>query len=375
MKILLITPEFPPHHTGGGWVVFENLAKTYKKLWHDVLVISGDHTIKNIFTSIISQQESWIDIVRIPEIYTPTSLLNTVMPIPIWYQWKLARIIREFAPDFTHIHGYGLFMPAQLARICRDLDIAYTFTIHGAPVSPAKMWNFIISLAYRFYHRYYGFPMLDGANRLTAVSSFARDFDIFTKWKSKIEIIGNGIDPDEYSDPGYDIYKQRWIRKGKNTKIILSLGRIEWIKWFEKIIEKIPEMVKAGYDIRYVIAWRDNGYQKQLEEIAKSLWAMERIFFLGYIDGLDKMSALFHCETIAIPSITETFSIVALEARLLNKPAITTFSGWLVTAFAWYDRVYSLEEWKKSFLESSSGSDNIDVYSWDSIANGYLLNL
>lgn len=200
-NILLIVPEFPPHHTGGGGVVFENLAKTYQKLGHTVLVISGDHTRKNILAPLKIQEEQGIDIIRIPEFFTPLSLLNTVMPIPIWYQRKLKKVITDFKPDFTHIHGYGLFMPAQLARICRQLRIPYTFTIHGAPVSPEKMGNLIISSAYNLYHQQYGFPMLDGAERITAVSSFARDFDIFEKWKSRIEVIGNGINPEEYKDP------------------------------------------------------------------------------------------------------------------------------------------------------------------------------
>ena len=53
MRILLGVPEFPPHHIGWWGVVFESLAKEYQKLWHDVLVISGDYTKNNIFSLLV----------------------------------------------------------------------------------------------------------------------------------------------------------------------------------------------------------------------------------------------------------------------------------------------------------------------------------
>ena len=39
MKILLIVPEYPPYSIGGGGVVYEALAKTYRKMGHKVVVI------------------------------------------------------------------------------------------------------------------------------------------------------------------------------------------------------------------------------------------------------------------------------------------------------------------------------------------------
>lgn len=91
-------------------------------------------------------------------------------------------------------------MPAQVARILKNLHKEYIFTIHGAPVSPDKMGNKIISSAYNFYHKYYGFPLLNNAKRLTAVSEFAKNFEIFSPWKEKIEVIGNGINPEDYEN-------------------------------------------------------------------------------------------------------------------------------------------------------------------------------
>lgn len=372
MKIILGIPEFPPNYTWWGGVVFENLAKTYQKQWHEVLVISGDHTKNNIFSSLKKRKEQDTNLIRIPEFYTPISLLNTVMPYPFWYDVSLKKIIKNFAPDFVHIHGYGLFVPAQLGRICRKLGIDYTFTIHGAPVSPEKMKNPIISMAYNFYHTFYGFPLLDGAKRLTAVSSFARDFDIFKKYKDKIEIIGNGINPQEYKKVDFDIFEKRGIKKHKDTKIILSLGRIERIKWFEKIIALLPKMIQKWHNPHYAIAGRDNGHKKQLQTLAQKFWVSDRVHYLWFVEQEEKMSALQSTDIVAIPSETETYGMVALEARIFQKPVLTTFAGWLKDALLWYDCAFGLEDFEQALITRSASDKNISDFYWSKIWKQYL---
>lgn len=373
MKILLIVPEFPPHHTWWGGVVFESLAKTYTKLWNEVLVISWDYTENNIFKKLKQKKEKSVDIIRIPELYTPISLLNTVMPIPFWYNKKLKKIVKEFNPKFVHIHGYGLFMPAQLSKICRKLKILYTFTIHWAPVSPEKMKNPIISFAYNFYHRFYGFPMLDWANRLTAVSSYARDFEIFKNYKDKIEIIWNGINSEEYKKPDFDIFSEKKIRKDENTKIILSLWRIEWWKGFQKIIELLPEMEDKWYKVKYCIWGRDNWYRSKLYTLSKKLGVDDNIVYLDFLSWDNKLSALYNCDVFAVPSIEwETFGISALEWRFVWKPIITSFIWWLKDALDWYDNAYKIEDWEKAFFKKSISDEKINNFFYEEIAKNYI---
>lgn len=373
MKILLWVPEYPPNHIGWWGIVFENLYKAYTELWHEVLVISWDHTQKNIFLPLkIKQLDSW-NIVKIPEIFTPLSLLHTVMPYPFWYTKRIKQIIEDFNPDFIHIHGYWLFMPAQLAKICRALKLDYTFTIHGAPVSPEKMKNPIISWVYNFYNTYYWYPMLDWAKSITAVSQYAKDFQIFSNYTKNIQIIWNGINPREYKKVGENIFEQKWIWKNEKSLIILSLWRIEWIKWFDKIIKLLPDMIQKWYNVEYVIAWRDNGEKESLVELATELWVSERVHYLGFIENNHKMSALTHCDIVAIPSETESYWLVALEARKFLKPIITTFAGWLKDALKWYDFAYTLDEYEKSFWVDEVIDTNISNFYWWEIANKYIL--
>ena len=373
MNILLIVPEFPPNHIGWWGIVFENLAKTYQNLWRKVLVFTGDHTKKNIFSPINIENIDWIDIVKIPELYTPLSMLDSVMPIPIWYSRSIKKIIRNFNPDFTHIHWYWLFMPAQLGKICRQISLDYTFTIHWAPVSPDKMNNALISNAYKFYHKFYGFPLLNWAKSITAVSQYAKEFDIFHDYRDKIIVVWNWINPSEYTKVGTNVFTEKWIQTNNNTIIILSLWRIEWIKGFDKIIRLIPQMINSWYDVKYVIAWRDNWAKNSLQQLAKELEVEKNIHYLGFIENDEKMSALTHCNVVAIPSETESYWLVALEARLFLKPVITTFAGWLKDALDWYNWAYKLDDYEKSFNWDIKNNKNISDFYWQEIANKYIL--
>jgi glycosyltransferase involved in cell wall biosynthesis len=379
MKILLVIPHFPPPLIGGGDAVYVDLVNVYKKLGHEVHVLFGDQTEKNYLANYTEFQKEGVFFYRFPMYPTPSfaGILSTVLPINFWASIGIKKVLQQINPGFVHIHGYGLFMPAQVAKACIKLKIKYTFTIHGAPVSPAQMKNPIISLAYSFYRKFYGFPLLQNANRLTAVSTFAADFPEFVEYRHKIEIIYNGIDTTPPAQEDFDICKYLDIQKKENTKIILSLGRIEWWKGFQKIIELIPEMTKKGYEPIYCIAGKDNGYKKTIIELAKKLEIEKNIKFIGFIEGGTKNNLLNNINILAIPSINgETFGLTALEGRLYKKPIVTTFFGGLKDALDGYSYSYNLENWEKAFGIDSDlvkgSEDDLSMYKWENIANQYL---
>jgi glycosyltransferase involved in cell wall biosynthesis len=378
MKILLVVPHFPPPLIGGGDAVYVDLVNNYKKLGHQVHVLFGDQTEKSYFKNFSEFQDDGTFFYKFPMYPTPVfaGILSTVLPINLVATFGIKKILKQINPDFVHIHGYGLFMPAQVAKVCAKLKIKYTFTIHGAPVSPAQMKNPIISLAYGFYRKFYGFPLLKNAERLTAVSTFAADFTEFKGYKGQIEIIYNGIDTTAPKQEEFDIYTHLSIQRKENTKIILSLGRIEWIKGFEKIIESIPEMIKKGYNPIYCIAGSDNGYKKRLVDLASHLGLEENIKYLGFVEGDYKNKLMEAADVLAIPSHTESFGLVALEGRLYKKPILTTFAGGLKDALSGYNFAYELAQWQHAFdidqISLEKNIDDISKYKWENIANQYL---
>lgn len=329
MKILLGVPEYPPYHVGGGGEVFKNLAEQYKKLGHDVIVVYGYYPTSSWNEDIKEfTNDAGIKFYQIPEIPYPKSMpfLRTVMP-PNFKAWrKLKTIIEREKPDVAHLHGYGFIFINQLAMKLAQKRIPYIYTLHGAPVSPAKVRGLIL-LAYSLYKQYAS-STLKKAKKITAVSRFTISFPEFREYKNII-VINNGINIEEYKSlrNQQNIYSDYLFHRERGSIIFLSLGRIEWLKGFQHIIEIIPDLKKRGFDIRYFIAGKDNGYKKNLDALIVELNLQNHVVFLGQLNITEKLNAIKNCDYVIVPSYVENFPAVPLEAMAMGKIPIASNIG------------------------------------------------
>jgi glycosyltransferase involved in cell wall biosynthesis len=330
MKILLGLPEYPPHHIGGGGEVFKNLAENYRNLGHEVVVIYGYYPTKSWNENIKEFKKDGIKFYQIPEIPYPKTMpfLRTVMPPNPKSWFRLKSIIKKENPDVAHLHGYGFVLIDKIAKILKKLKKPYLYTLHGAPVSPAKMKG-ILMPSYFFYKNLSGNYTLRNAKRITAVSKYSTTFLEFKKYKEEIIVVNNGIELSIYKQPKRnDNPYFNHISKNKKDIIVLSLGRIEWLKGFQFFIGIIPDLLNKGYNIKYFIAGNDNGYKKELDELIEKFGIRGNVFYLGYLDFKSKLSALYYCDFVIIPSLVENFPAVPLEAMALGKiPIVNNIGG------------------------------------------------
>ncbi|AKH33214.1 hypothetical protein XF24_00891 [candidate division SR1 bacterium Aalborg_AAW-1] len=381
MKILLCVPEYPPHHVGGGGPVFHALAQEYTKLGHEVMVIYGYYPTKHGFESLKQYTEYGIQFVQVPLLPTPrfTSFLKTVLPTGPWNLSKLRNIIRDFQPEKAHLHGYGLMFINQLAKIIVDQKIPYIYTLHGAPVSADKKGG-IIQKVYNLYKHTWGKFILDHASDITAVSQYTIDnFSEFHPYKDRIRIVPNGIYPEEFAKQiDYNIYDQYNVPEG--STIYLSIGRIERRKGHDKFIKMIPSLVESGVDVRYFIAGQDNGYKQVLDSLSQELGVSERIYYLGFVSGDDKLSMLQHADYVIFPSEKETFGLVTLEAMASGTtPIINNIGGFVDIVQDGKNGIivnFSRVEEYRGLIGKNINKDvmrgTVQYYNWKKIAINYL---
>ncbi|MCR9203021.1 MAG: glycosyltransferase [Halobacteriovoraceae bacterium] len=106
---------------------------------------------------------------------------------------------------------------------------------------------------------------------------------------------------------------------------LLFLGRLNSIKGPDLLLEAFFLSQDILEEKNLVFAGpNQEGMQELLENRAKEFGISERIFFTGYIDGKDKISALQKCEYLVIPSRKEAMSIVVLEAGAAGKSVVFT---------------------------------------------------
>jgi glycosyltransferase involved in cell wall biosynthesis len=101
----------------------------------------------------------------------------------------------------------------------------------------------------------------------------------------------------------------------------LFLGRINWKKGLDRLLEAwktVPglHLVIAGND--------DEGYQAQLESRVQTLGLEECVSFVGPVDDRDKWALYAGASLFLLPSYSENFANVVLEAMAMGCPVIVT---------------------------------------------------
>lgn len=110
----------------------------------------------------------------------------------------------------------------------------------------------------------------------------------------------------------------------KNPITIGALGRFVKKKGFAYLIESIKLIKEAGHNIRLIIGG-DGEEQKHLKQLVNNLDLNKEISFVGWVN--DKKTFFDQIDIFCLPSISEPFGIILLEAIEHSKPVVATNSG------------------------------------------------
>jgi glycosyltransferase involved in cell wall biosynthesis len=118
---------------------------------------------------------------------------------------------------------------------------------------------------------------------------------------------------------GIDLLPRPPIPRDERT--ILYLGRISWKKRIDRLIDALPQIP----DARLVIAGNDEeDLTPALCERARQAGLADRVTFLGPIDSAAKWELLARATVFALPSLSENFGNVVLEAMMMETPVVLT---------------------------------------------------
>ncbi|MFX0140589.1 MAG: glycosyltransferase family 4 protein, partial [Candidatus Hodarchaeota archaeon] len=156
--------------------------------------------------------------------------------------------------------------------------------------------------------------------------SLVNEYKNFIDNLNKISVIPNGINIKqltENTNPRYFIHDN----KLENKIILFSIGRIDKLKGFQKVIEIFPKLKEKYDNLIYLIAGKDGGFKKELQKLIKNKKLINSVQFLGYVNHQTKKNAFAAADLVLIPSLYEPFGIVILEAMGFGKPIISTKRG------------------------------------------------
>jgi len=111
------------------------------------------------------------------------------------------------------------------------------------------------------------------------------------------------------------------VKRNVNEKVVTFLGRITYQKGPEYFIEAAYKILQKDRNIRFVMAGSGDMLNRMIERVAK-LGISDRFHFTGFLKGeaVNRMFAL--SDVFVMPSISEPFGIVPLEAMRINVPVV-----------------------------------------------------
>jgi glycosyltransferase involved in cell wall biosynthesis len=102
---------------------------------------------------------------------------------------------------------------------------------------------------------------------------------------------------------------------------VLYLGRISWKKGIDRLVRAMADLPNS----HLVIAGNDDeNYTEHLRSVARDCNVSDRIEFRGHVGGEQKWELLAMASVLALPSISENFGNVIIEALSVGTPVVTT---------------------------------------------------
>ena len=159
---------------------------------------------------------------------------------------------------------------------------------------------------------------MERANKVIAVSFYTRSIIISRYGISgeKVEVVHNGVERNNNNDWSLD---ESGIKK--DEKIVLFLGRITMQKGPEYFLRAAQKVLEVMDNVKFVMAGSGDLMRKSIE-MAAGLGIGHKVLFTGFLQGeavqrIYKMADLF-----VMPSVSEPFGLVPLEALQNDVPVI-----------------------------------------------------
>ena len=266
------------------------------------------------------------------------SVLNPVQYTVNRYEIVTSRELNtdEYLEKFPLASNYpGPFLP-QLWNdlVCNPIEYDLIFVTaypydHILPAYvAAKKWKIpivIMPLLHQEFPELYlssmKLTMLDNADGIfvlsesekTTLTNYAID-------PSKISVLPIPISVDEWEGIDSSKFRQK-ISLKPEQKIILFTGSKAYVKGIIHLIEALRILWKKRDDVFLVIIGpTTKEYEDYISKIPSSM--QKNIIDLGAVDDKTKKEVFSSCDILAVPSKSESFGMVYLEAWLCKKPVI-----------------------------------------------------
>lgn len=322
MKILQVTPTFVPSKFGGTKKLSYELSKTLVTRGHKVVVYTTDADIGNSRLSNTCGIKD-VDGIKVRYFRNPSNLF--AYKYRLFLPAGMVRVAKREIGDFDiiHLHCHRSFQNIVIHYYARKYRIPYVLDAHGSTPRTAGRKRFKWLLKWLFDVAF-GCRILRDASKVIAETEVGvNEYRKLGVSQDKIAVIVPPLATEEFSQlPPPGLFRGRYNIKEKH--IILFLGRINWVKGLDFLIESFYELARYRSDVILVIVGPDDGYKSTLEKLINKLNLSDKVLFTGFLSGNEKLSALVDASVVVQTSIYEQGTRAPFEAILCNTPIIVS---------------------------------------------------
>lgn len=153
------------------------------------------------------------------------------------------------------------------------------------------------------------------ADLVIPVSNLTRN-TVITKYgidPKKVITVHNAIEPIEQND--------LQVKKAVKEKVVTFLGRLTFQKGPEYFVEAAKKILDKDNNVRFVMAGNGDMMNQLIRRVAE-LGIADRFHFTGFLKGEDVDKMFMLSDVFVMPSVSEPFGLVPLEAMRSNVPVV-----------------------------------------------------
>jgi len=296
MRIAIITRMFPPRWLGGTEIAAYNIAQHLTGRGYDVHVITSmDKGLPQVTT------KGGFHIHRLK--YPRLGLLSTV-PFSV----AAVAVLRRINPSLVHVQCPFYGMAGYLySKLTKKPYVVY-FRGDDAYL-PYSGTRFFLKLIVR------------NAAKVIALTEHMRRA-VREQYDRDALVIPNGVDVTRFADLSREAARAEFNIK-ENEQVVIFVGSLIPVKGIKYLVEAMNIVIQHFPEARLLIVG-DGSERQKLEVLVMKLNLGKSVTFVGRIENAKVPEYLTASDVFALPSLSEGFPNVILEAMATGLPIVTT---------------------------------------------------
>ncbi|MDQ3094266.1 MAG: glycosyltransferase family 4 protein [bacterium] len=327
MKILMLGWELPPHNSGGLGVACLQLCKTLSDSGADIdfiLPYDKDHSVEfmNVKPAVPGGVATTEELYQAYDSTTVNSLFSAKYSSGTDQYHRYAdgveKIVSLGEYDVIHAHDWLTFRGAIRAKQITGKPLIVH--IHATEYDRAggKSGNPIVTEI-----EYLGMQLAD---KIITVSQATKDIVVreYDISPDKVDVVHNSIDASYYEQlDDSNAYRYLTQLKADGWRVIGNVGRLTVQKGLYNFLLAAREVVSRAPKTMFLIVGTGD-QEEELIEHAAGLGISKNVLFVGFQRGKQWRDAFAICDLFVMPSVSEPFGLVPLEAIYYGTPVLIT---------------------------------------------------